>query len=133
MKRLTYRYANGIVMYHGGANGIKFTGTDGWVEVSRKHLTAEPKEIMETPLAPGEVHLRKTKNHRADFVECVRTRQRPICDVEIGCRSVTVCHLGCIAYWLNRPLRWDPVKEEFIGDAEANRWVDRPKRSPWKI
>ncbi|MEW6358373.1 MAG: Gfo/Idh/MocA family oxidoreductase [Planctomycetota bacterium] len=133
VRQLTYEYANGILMYHGGADGIKFTGADGWVEVNRDHLAAEPKAIMETPLAQDEVRLRQTKGHRADFIECVRSRERPICDVEIGCRSVTVCLLGCITYWLNRPLRWDPDREEFIGDAEANRWLDRPKRPPWRI
>ena len=70
---------------------------------------------------------------RGNWLDCIRTRQRPICDVEIGCRSVTVCHLGNLAYWLKRPLRWDPAKEEFVGDAEANRWLDRPKREPWTI
>jgi hypothetical protein len=63
----------------------------------------------------------------------VRTRERPICDVEIGCRSVTVCHLGNIAYRLRRPLKWDPSKEEFPGDEEANRLLDRAKREPWTL
>jgi hypothetical protein len=63
----------------------------------------------------------------------VRSRQKPICDVEIGCRSVTVCHLGNFVYWNKRPLRWEPAKEQFIGDDEANTWLDRPKRAPWKL
>jgi hypothetical protein len=46
---------------------------------------------------------------------------------------VTVCHLGNLAYWHHRHLRWDPVKEQFVGDAEANQWLDRPKRGPWKV
>jgi hypothetical protein len=46
---------------------------------------------------------------------------------------VTVCLLGNLAYWHHRHLRWDPVKEQFIGDKEANEWLDRPKRSPWKV
>jgi len=62
----------------------------------------------------------------------MRSRQRPICDVEIGCRSVTVCHLGNLAYWNHRRLRWDPAREQFIGDREANRWIHRPQRGPWK-
>ena len=61
----------------------------------------------------------------------MRTRKDPICPAEVGARSVSVCHLGNICYWLNRRLKWDPAKEEFVGDAEANRWVDRPKRAPW--
>ena len=62
----------------------------------------------------------------------MKTRKRPICDVEIGCRSVTVCHLGNLAYWYRRTLHWDPVKERFIGDAEANTWLDRKRRPPWQ-
>jgi hypothetical protein len=53
--------------------------------------------------------------------------------VEIGFRSVSICHLGNIAYWLKRPLRWDPAGEEFVGDTEANRWLDRPMRTPWRL
>jgi hypothetical protein len=68
-----------------------------------------------------------------DWLECIRTRRKLICDVETGCRSVTVCHLGNLAYWLGRPLKWDPVNEEFIDDAEANRWIDRPKWEPWAL
>jgi hypothetical protein len=68
-----------------------------------------------------------------DFLHCVRTRERPFRDVEFAHRAATVCHLGNIAYWLNRPLKWDPVKEEFIDDDEANRWLDRPKREPWRL
>jgi len=56
----------------------------------------------------------------------MRSRKKPICDVEIGCRSVTVCHLGNLAYWNHRHLRWDPAKEKFVGDKEANQWLDRP-------
>ena len=137
VKRLTYKYANGVLMYHGGytgpTSGILFTGTDGKIEVGRDHLATYPKEIMEEPLSPDDVHLYKNAGHRPDLLHCIRTRQRPICDVEIGHRSVTVCHLGNIAYWLKRPLRWSPEKEEFVGDAEANRWVGRPMRPPWTL
>ncbi|MEW6358372.1 MAG: Gfo/Idh/MocA family oxidoreductase [Planctomycetota bacterium] len=133
VKRLTYRYANGVLMYRGGADSVKFTGTDGVIEVSRSRLRTDPESIAKTPLGPNDIRLREARSHRGDFLECVRTRKRSICDVEIGCRSVTVCHIGNIAWWLNRSLRWDPEKEEFIGDAEANRWLDRPKRAPWTI
>jgi hypothetical protein len=88
---------------------------------------------METPTQPGEVHLYDSRNHRADFLECMRTRRRPICDVEIGCRTVTVCHIGNLAYWLKRPLKWDPSAERFVDDDEANRWLGRPKRGEWRL
>ena len=68
-----------------------------------------------------------------DFLHCVKTREEPFRNIEVAHRTVTVCHLGNIAYWLNRRLKWDPKKEEIIGDAEAARWLDRPKRAPWSI
>jgi hypothetical protein len=79
------------------------------------------------------VHLYKSTNHLQDFLSCVRSRKKPICDVEIGCRSVTVCHLGNLAYWNHRRLKWDPAKEQFVGDPEANTWLDRTKRDDWKV
>jgi len=136
IRHLTYIYEcpfGKVEVYHGGARGaqIEFIGTEGRVMVDRGTLKTDPPYIMASPIGPNEVHLYRSPGHKRNWVECIRTRQRPICDVEIGCRSVTVCHLGNIAYWLGRPLKWDPVKEEFIGDDEANRWLDRPKRPPW--
>lgn len=138
---LTYRYANGVRMYHGGGpevfanregNGILFTGTEGKVEVNRSFFRTWPEAIAREPLGPDDVHLYRTRGHNVDdWLECIRTRRRPVCDVEIGHRSVTVCHLGNLAYWLNRPIRWDPKREQVVGDPEANRWVDRPMRAPW--
>jgi len=137
VERLTFKYANGVLMYHGGytgpTSGVLFTGTDGKIEVGRDHLATYPEEIMKEPLAPGDVHLYKSPGHRRDFLDCVKERRRPVCDVEIGHRSVTVCHLGNLAYWLKRPLKWDPAKEEFVGDPHADRWLDRPKRAPWHL
>jgi hypothetical protein len=77
------------------------------------------------------VKLYKSSNHQRDFIACIRSRKRPICDVEVGARSVSVCHLGNLAYWNQRPLKWDPKAEKFIGDAEANTWLDRARRTPW--
>ncbi|MCX5671363.1 MAG: Gfo/Idh/MocA family oxidoreductase [Planctomycetota bacterium] len=132
--RLTYKYANGVVMYHGGGgNGVLFTGEKGKVEVNRGYFKSYPDEIGQEPLGPSDIRLYASNNHMADFFQCMKTRQRPICDVEIGCRSVSVCHLGNIAVWINRPLKWDPVKEEIIGDPEASRWLDRPMRAPWHL
>jgi hypothetical protein len=62
----------------------------------------------------------------------VRSRERPICDVEIGHRSVSVCHIGNIALRLGKRLQWDPAKEQF-NDAEANTWLSREMRAPWKL
>ena len=135
VRHLTYIYDGGIEVYHGGAQGaqIEFKGTEGRIMVDRGTLKTDPPYLMADPVGPGEVRLYHATSQKGNWVECIRSRERPICDVEIGCRSVTVCHLGNIAYWIKRPLKWDPVKEEFIGDPEASRWLDRPKRPPWHI
>ena len=130
-----YKYANGVVMFHGGAGfgDITFTGTKGRVGTGRWYVKTEPPELLKEPLGPDDVHLYESNNHADNFLECVRTRRRPIADPAVIHRSVSVCHLGNIAYWLKRPLKWDPEKEEFVGDEEANRWVSRAMREPWRL
>ena len=130
---LTFKYANGVVMSRGGANGILFTGTDGKIEVNRGHLKSWPEEIVKEPIGPNEIHLYESPGHHQDWLNCIKNRSRPICDVAIGASSVTVCHLGNIASWLGRPIHWDPQKREIIGDEAASRWLDRPKRAPWRL
>jgi predicted dehydrogenase len=130
---LTYKYASGVVMQRGGANGILFTGTDGKVEVNRGHFKTWPDQIGKEPIGPSDVHLYESPGQQTDWLNCVRVRRRPICDVAIGASSVTVCHLGNIASWIGRPIRWDPVKGEIIGDEAASRWLDRPKRAPYRL
>jgi len=137
-EHLTYRYANGVTMVRASCNGVLFEGSDGKVEVNRGHLRTEPAELRSLALKPNDIRLHQApegswRGNTRDWLACIRSRERPLCDVEIGCRSVTVCHLGNIALWLNRPIRWDPVKEEIIGDEEATRWLDRPKRAPWHL
>ena len=137
VRHLTYIYENGVEVLHGagGGAGVVFYGTAGTIRVDRGKLETDPPSTMEKPTGPNEINLYNTtsQGHKGNWAHCIRTRELPICDVEIGCRSVTVCHLGNIAYMLKRPLKWDPVKEEFIGDDEANRWLDRPKREPWTL
>ena len=69
----------------------------------------------------------------ADFLHCVKTRERPFRDVEFAHRAATVCHLGNIAYWTKRRLKFDPEAERFVNDKAADRWLDRAKRDPWRI
>jgi predicted dehydrogenase len=128
-----YLYANGVEMVHGDSGGVLFIGTEGKILVNRGKFEATPVSIGETPLDNKAIRLYKSNNHCTDFLQCIRTRKRPICDVEIGARSVTVCHLGNLAYWNHRRLKWDPAKERFIGDDEANKWLDRSKRGDWKV
>ena len=121
--RLTYRFANGLRMYHGGTSNITYKGTEG--ELPGEHRT--PVGRVEMPYYKG------GRGLIGDFLYCVRSRERPFRDIEIAHRACTVCHLGNLAYWLKRPLRWDPEKEEILGDPEANRWLDRPKREEWAL
>ncbi len=128
--QLTFTFANGAKIYHGGGwDGIlNFRGTEG--EISEKGDRNRVKQ------KPPDIHIPNYKGHGGffgDFVACVKTRQRPFRDIEIAHRAATVAHLGNIASWLNRPLKWDPVKEEIINDPEANRWLDRPMREPWSL
>jgi predicted dehydrogenase len=129
---LRYLYANGVEVLHGDSGGVLFIGSEGKILVNRGKFEATPESIGKEPLPANAIRLYNSNNHAKDFLDCIRTRKRPICDVEIGCRSVTVCHLGNIAYWTHKRLKWDPKKEQFIGDPEANKWLDRDKRDPWK-
>ncbi len=136
IKRLTYKYANGTIMHHGGLEGygfgVVFVGTKGKVCVDRGRFEAEPASLKNEKFDDLPVKLYKSNNHYKDFVDSVSSRKKPICDIEVGARSVTVCHLGNLAYWHKRPLKWNPRTEQFIGDAEANTWLDVPKREPWQ-
>ncbi len=134
VKELTYRYANGVEMATDfNDNRILFTGTEGTVEVNRNHIKTNPKSLLSVKLKPSDVHLYKSSDHKQNFIDCIHQRTKPITDVETGHRSVTVCHLGNLAVQLGRPLQWDPEKEEFIGDDEANRLRSRHKREPWSL
>ena len=113
-------------------NGKPSSGK-GKVIVNRGHLSADPPELIQEPITPGELHLYESPGHYQDFVNCVKDRRRPICDVAIGHRSVTLCHLANICIRLGRKLTWDPEKEEFVNDPAANRWLSRPMRHPWHL
>ncbi len=114
-------------------NGVLFEGTTGKVEVNRGYLKTWPDSLKDQVIGPNQVHLYDSKSHYADWLEAIRKRSDPICKIEIGASSVTVCHLGNIAYTLQRPLKWDPKRQVFIGDEEANRMLSRPMRSPWHL
>jgi predicted dehydrogenase len=126
-----FLYANGVEVIHGKSGGVRFIGTDGEIFVNRGKFQITPESLGVEPIPENGVQLYKCKDHLQDFLDCVKSRKRPICDVEIGCRSASVCHLGNLAYWYHRKLRWDPAKERFIGDAEANKWLDHDRRAPW--
>lgn len=138
-----YTYANGVELHcHSGGimvgdkneeNGVLFTGTDGWVFVKRGHIRASNPELLNTKFSESDIRLYVSKDHHNNWLDCIQSRERPICDVEIGHRSVTVCHLGNIAIRLNRPLQWDPEREQFVDDDQANQLINKPMRAPWSL
>ncbi|MBN1349898.1 Gfo/Idh/MocA family oxidoreductase [candidate division KSB1 bacterium] len=132
---IVYTYATGtkLICTSQGENGVTFYGTKGEIFVSRGSFKATPEEIAYEPPDKDYVHLYRSMHHYQNFLDCIKTRQKPICDVEIGHRSATVCHLGNIAMRIGRELEWDPQKEEFVNDPNANRWIDKPLRKPWTL
>ena len=135
--RVTYAYADGrkLICRGKGENGVIFRGQRGWIFVSRRTIRASDPKLIEEPLPKDAQRLSLSTNHMKNFFDCVKSREKPICDVEIGHRSVSVCHLGNIAIRVGKPLQWDPAKESFHGanaDA-ANALVSRPMRGPWKL
>ena len=130
-----FTYANGVELLcrSSGENGVTFEGTEGTIFVSRERIGAEPGEILFNEPGTGKVKLYESSDHRGNWVDCIRSRKRPISDVEIGHRSATVCHLANIALRLNRKLNWDPKTERFVSDDDANRLLSRPMRAPYTL
>jgi predicted dehydrogenase len=146
---VNYTYANGIklniqtttdetftgakIKADGQRNGIRFEGTDGWIWVNRDQITASDPQLLKSPLPEGAVRLYSSSNHMENFFDCVRSRKAPICDVETGHRSATMCHLGAISLRTGRRLEWDATAERFVGEhaAVANGYVRREQRAPY--
>lgn len=114
-------------------HGILFTGVRDWIFVDRDAIIASDPDLLTSHASPGPVRLPASRDHHEDWFEAIRQRSRPICDVEIGHRSATLCHLGHIAVRLGRPLQWDPLAERFPNDPQANRLFSRPMRAPWHL
>jgi predicted dehydrogenase len=135
-KFLTYKYANGITMTHedfGKTNGIRFIGTNGHLDVQRRNLETTPADLKDRQIGSSEKHVYFSDNHYKDFLKAMRNRSKPVCDVEIGHRTATVCNIGNIAYQLKRSLKWNPAKEKFKRDKEANKLLSRPLRKEWSV
>jgi myo-inositol 2-dehydrogenase/D-chiro-inositol 1-dehydrogenase len=134
---IEYTYANGVKVICAdnkkNKQGVVFEGSEGWVYVRRGFIDANPKSLLTSTIGPNEIHLYKSNNHKANWLECIKSRAQTIAPAEIGHRSCTVCLLGDIAMRLGRKLRWDPDNEQFIGDEQANRMLWRPMRSPWTL
>ena len=117
-KYLTYRYPNGLLLYHNHP------------DMGNLHVVGTPDEKLPPKTVPS---YKGQGGIYGDFIECVKTRERPFRDIEFAAHTMAVSHLGLIAYELGRSLKWDQAKQEFPGDEEANRFLDRARREPWVL
>jgi predicted dehydrogenase len=117
----------------GQRNGIRFEGTEGWIWVNRHELEASDRARLRQPLPENAERLYTSRNHMRNFFECMRTRQDPVANVEIGHRSATMCHLGAISLRTGKKLNWDYKAERFVGEnaSEANGYLAREMRKPY--
>ncbi len=138
---ITYTYANGVPVHctlgkGGNPGGVTFQGDKGVVYVKRGKIevTLNGEKVADPYKLPtGDVKLYVSGNHHKDWLDCIKSRKLPVCDVEIGHRSATVCHLGNIAVRTGRKIVWDPAKEEIVGDAEAAKLVSKVYRNPYNL
>ncbi len=131
------RFANGVTMIgrSSGPRGVKFEGTDGsiFIHVHGARLEADPVSLLEETLPQDEQILGRSPGHHRNFVDCVKSRKEPIASAEVGHRTATICHLNNLAMILDRPLRWDPVKEIVVDDPEATAMLKPEMRMPWSL
>jgi predicted dehydrogenase len=149
-KFLTHaRYANGVTMDISGdfSNGVKFIGTKGWIFVARtgegvsptdpkgstaaSPLVASDPKILDSVIGPNEIHLYKSTEQHADWIEAMRTRGTHATDAEIAHRACSTCLVHWIAMHLKRKLYWNPATERFKNDDEANSMLSRVQRAPY--
>jgi len=141
-------YASGVplnfVLDKGPMGGAVFIGDRGKLEINRNKIVSNPPEIAAGILAQvdvaaeelawsDETALWQARQHLQNWLDCIRSRERPVADVEIGHRSITVCHLAGIARRLGRPLDWDPAAERFVSDPEADALLSRPRRAGFEL
>jgi len=136
---IEFRYANGVTLISGASSGeagrehgTHFDGAEGHIYVESSRVVSEPGSIAQSEIGPDEVHLYYSRDHHANFIDCVISRQQTAAPAEVGHRAAAICHLAAIAAILGRKLRWDPEAEVFIGDDEANRLRARAMRTPWR-
>jgi predicted dehydrogenase len=133
---LMMRYANGVELHHaefGRGWGVEFHGTDGVLQVSRGYLDTKPESIAVAEIKSSEVQLYKSDDHYLDWIQAIGSGSRPVCDVETGHRSATLCNLANIAYSTRKDLDWDPVAEQFTNDKGANKLLTKKYRSGFEV
>jgi predicted dehydrogenase len=134
-----YRYSNGVVVHSsaypgepvGGEGGACFVGTQGRIAVDRSNIVSSPDTILKEPLRSTDTQVYRATSHSGNFLECVRSRRPTICDPEAAVYTINAILIGGIALILKRALKWDPVRAEFAGDAQANRLLSYAPRPPW--
>ena len=136
--KFTCKYANGVVMTVGNnkqiPQGTKWYGESGkWIYVKRGKLESNPASILKEVIGPDEIKLYNSRDHKRNFLDCIKNRKETIAPAEVAHRSISVALLGEIAMLTERKLQWDPDKERFLNDEQANRMLSRPMRSPWHL
>ncbi len=140
--KVSMRYADGVQvdfeLDKGPMGGAIFTGTEAKIEINRNKFTTNPPDFARHPpdsavAKPWEGPGWIARPHIQNWLDCIKTRERPNADVEIGHRSISVCHLVNITRELGRKLAWDPDHEQFRNDPEANRYLNRPRRKGWEL
>ncbi|MHC4517014.1 MAG: Gfo/Idh/MocA family protein [Planctomycetota bacterium] len=135
--RFTCKYANGIVMTVANnrqlMQGAKWYGEKGWIHVNRGGLNASDEKILKEEIGPNETQLYESRDHKQNFLDCVKSRKLTICPAEVGHRSISVALLGEIAMLTGRNIQWDPDQEEIIGDPQASVLLGRSYREPWVL
>ena len=137
---MKYTYANGIVLNcrqkpgaRGKELGTEFVGEKGSLLVYRGGLIANPPELLKSVEVPPIVKMEANIAHVQDFLDCIKSRKKPVADISIGHRSATVCHLGNIAVRTGKKLRWDPKTETIVGDAKTAKWLTNKYRGPYQL
>src|SRR5580704_14811257 len=128
-------YANGVKMIVSSRvrGGVTFQGQDGAVWVNRGAIEATPDSLLDWQAKDGDVQLYKSDNHARNFIDCVMSRKETAAPIEQAHRSISIAHLGNISLRLGRDIRWDPEREQIIGDETANQMLARPMRKPWAL
>ena len=130
--RVTFHYASGVTLeLQGGPLGGIFIGEKGKIIIDSGSISSDPPEIAREALK--EAADDRQVGHLQNWFDCIKSREKPAADVEIGHRSTIVCHLGNIVRWVGRELGWDPRKEVFPGDDEANGYLQRPMRKAYRL
>ena len=125
-------YQNGVEMIHGGPSGCSFHGENGTLSIDRGRLTSDPEDIVKTPLGEDDVRLPRSPGHHRNWLDCIKSREAPVAEVEKGARTATIIHLGNLAYWNHKRLKWDPQQWKFTDSAD-NHLLDRERRDPWQL